>query len=53
MRRTWAFNASTSDKMQHKPVYLFKLRQADTWVRIDGLASGAELAQIYQASDLF
>jgi len=48
-----AFNAFTPDKMQHRPAYLFKVGKDETWTRIDGLASGAELAQVYQSLDLF
>jgi len=48
-----AFNAYTADKMQHRPLYLFKLGPDEPWVRIDGLASGSELAQIYQSLELF
>lgn len=48
-----AFNAFTADKMQHNPVYFFKLKNSNDWVRVDGLSSGEDLAEIYQANILF
>jgi protein SCO1/2 len=48
-----AFDAYTSDKMEHRPVYLFKIDQEDTWIRVDGLTSGSDLAEIYQLYSLF
>ena len=48
-----AFDANTPDKMDHKPVYFFKFKSGDNWVRVDGLSSGTDLAEIYQANSLF
>jgi protein SCO1/2 len=48
-----AFDAYSSDKMEHQPTYLFKIDQEDTWVRVDGLTSGSDLADIYQLYSLF
>ena len=45
-----AFKAYTSDKMEHKPAYLFKTKEDKNWTRVDGLANGSELADIYQSS---
>ena len=44
-----AFNAYTGNKMNHRPLTFFKQpNQANQWVRIDGLASSADLAKEYQ-----
>ena len=43
-----AFNAYTANKMEHKPTYLFKNKEATNWTRVDGLANGSELADMYQ-----
>lgn len=48
-----AFDNYTSDKMNHRPAYMFKLAGNDSWHRVDGLASGTDLANIYQTLDLF
>jgi protein SCO1/2 len=48
-----AFDSYFPDKMQHRPVYLFKIGSDANWVRIDGLASGSDLAEIYQTNALF
>lgn len=42
-----AFDAYTGDKMNHRPVYFFKIKGEKEWIRIDGLASGTDLAEIY------
>jgi protein SCO1 len=38
------FDAYTGSKMSHRPITLLKRPDSDTWVRIDGLASGQSLA---------
>lgn len=44
-----AFNAYTGNKMNHRPLTFFKQpNQNNQWVRIDGLASSADLAKEYQ-----
>ncbi|PLY04921.1 MAG: SCO family protein [Desulfuromonas sp.] len=43
-----SFAAVTADKMNHKPVYFFKTRGNAEWTRVDGLAGGGELADIYR-----
>lgn len=48
-----AFDSYASDKMNHRPAYLFKLASDETWHRVDGLASGTDLADIYRHLDLF
>lgn len=48
-----AFDSYSSDKMDHRPVYLFKTDSEANWVRIEGLASGSDLAEIYQINALF
>lgn len=48
-----AFDSYTSDKMNHRPAYLFKVASDKNWHRVDGLASGTDLAKIYQHLDLF
>lgn len=48
-----AFNAYTPDKMNHRPSYIFKTESSSDWVRIDGLASGSDLANVYQLNSLF
>jgi protein SCO1/2 len=39
------FNALTGSKTNHKPLTLLKRPQSPSWIRIDGLASGSDLAQ--------
>jgi len=39
-----SFDAYTGSKMSHRPITLLKRPDSDTWVRIDGLASGQSLA---------
>lgn len=48
-----AFDAYTSDKMNHRPAYFFKTSAGSDWVRVDGLASGSDLAEIYRLNKLF
>ena len=48
-----AFEAYTADKMNHRPTYFFKMKTDSSWVRVDGLASGSDLAEIYKLSSLF
>lgn len=48
-----AFGAYSSDKMDHKPSYFFKIESSSDWVRVDGLTSGSDLAEIYQLNALF
>lgn len=48
-----AFDSYSSDKMNHRPAYLFKLASDENWYRVDGLASGTDLANIYLHLDLF
>lgn len=48
-----AFDSYTSDKMNHRPSYLFKLASQEKWHRVDGLTSGTDLANIYRHLDLF
>jgi protein SCO1/2 len=44
-----AFNAYTGNKMNHRPLTFFKQPNQDNqWLRIDGLASSANLAKEYQ-----
>jgi protein SCO1/2 len=43
-----AFDSYTPDKMLHRPFTIFKEAGASQWVRIDGLASGADLAAEYR-----
>jgi protein SCO1/2 len=40
-----AFSADTGSKLNHRPITLLRAAHADRWVRIDGLASGKQLAQ--------
>ena len=40
-----SFNALTGSKTNHKPLTLLKRPQSPSWIRIDGLASGSDLAQ--------
>jgi protein SCO1 len=43
-----AFNAYTGNKMNHRPLTFFKQpNQNNQWIRIDGLASSADLAKEY------
>ncbi|MEJ2273053.1 MAG: SCO family protein [Woeseiaceae bacterium] len=39
-----SFDAYTGSKMSHRPITLLKRPDTDSWVRIDGLASGQSLA---------
>jgi protein SCO1/2 len=39
-----SFDTYAGSKMNHQPVTLLKSAQESSWVRIDGLASGADLA---------
>ncbi len=48
-----AFDAYSSDKMEHRPAYFFKTSSDEKWTRIDGLASGSDLAEVYQINALF
>jgi len=43
-----AFNAYTSDKMQHYPLTFVYSPVQDLWVRIDGLVATSELMEEYQ-----
>lgn len=43
-----AFNAYTGNKMNHRPLTFFKHPDQDKWVRIEGLASSADLAKEYR-----
>lgn len=40
-----SFDTYAGSKMNHQPVTLLKSPHSESWVRIDGLASGADLAQ--------
>ena len=42
-----AFDAYLGDKMNHRPVTLLRQRQDRPWVRLDGVASPADLAREY------
>ncbi|NJO14840.1 MAG: SCO family protein [Thioploca sp.] len=45
-----AFNTYTGNKMNHRPLTFFKQpNQANQWIRIDGLASSADLAKEYRS----
>jgi protein SCO1/2 len=45
-----AFNAYTGNKMNHRPLTFFKQpNQNNQWIRIDGLASSADLAKEYRS----
>lgn len=39
-----SFDAYTGSKMSHRPITLLKRPDQDSWIRIDGLASGQSLA---------
>lgn len=43
-----AFNVYRGSKMNHEPTTLLRRSQDEPWVRIDGIASGAELASEYR-----
>lgn len=47
-----SFDTYAGSKMNHQPVTLLKGAQESSWVRIDGLASGADLAQEVTANIL-
>ena len=40
-----SFNSYAGSKMNHQPLTLLKRPESSSWVRIDGLAGGADLAQ--------
>jgi protein SCO1/2 len=40
-----SFDALKGSKMNHRPLTLLKSPQSASWIRIDGLASGSDLAQ--------
>ena len=46
-----AFNTYQGDKMSHDPVTLMRPAPGKPWLRIDGFASGNDLAQEYAALD--
>lgn len=48
LKVTQAFAAYNGSKMNHKPLTLFKLPKSNAWLRVEGLASGHELAKIYK-----
>jgi protein SCO1/2 len=48
-----AFVTYSSDKMAHRPAYFFKTGSGEKWIRIDGLASGLALADVYLVNSLF
>ena len=41
-----SFDVYAGSKMNHQPVYLFKKPDSPTWIRVDGLAGGKELANL-------
>lgn len=43
-----AFDVYRGNKMNHEPTTLMKKADSDTWVRIDGLASAADIASEYR-----
>ncbi len=43
--RLWAFDSFSGSKMNHQPLTLLKSPQSPSWTRIDGLASGTDLAR--------
>ena len=43
-----AFDAYVGNKMNHRPLTFFSVPGSDEWVRIDGLTSGADLANEYR-----
>jgi protein SCO1/2 len=43
-----AFDAYTGSKINHRPLTFFSTPDAEKWLRIDGLASGADLATEYR-----
>jgi protein SCO1/2 len=43
-----AFDAYAGNKMSHRPLTFFRGPGSGEWVRIDGLASGADLAEEYR-----
>jgi protein SCO1/2 len=43
-----AFDAAAGSKMNHRPVVLLRAPGRAEWVRIDGLASAADLAREYR-----
>ena len=44
-----SFNSFYGSKMNHQPVTLLKRPDSPSWIRIDGLASSADLAHEVQA----
>ena len=43
-----AFDVYRGNKMNHEPTTLMKTADGDTWIRIDGLASAADIASEYR-----
>lgn len=43
-----SFDVYAGSKMNHQPVYLFKKPDSPTWIRVDGLATGKEMASLVQ-----
>lgn len=43
-----SFDVFAGSKMNHQPVSLFKNPNSLTWIRVDGLASGKEMASLVQ-----
>ena len=43
------FSGYVGDKMDHPPLYIFKAPDSDQWLRIEGLASGRDLAKEIRA----
>ena len=41
-----SFDVYAGSKMNHQPVSLFKKSDSPTWIRVDGLASGKEMANL-------
>jgi protein SCO1/2 len=41
-----SFDVFAGSKMNHQPVTLFKSPKSPTWIRVDGLASGEEMASL-------
>jgi protein SCO1/2 len=45
-----AFNAYSSDKMEHTPLTLFRPARSSSWVRMDGFATPDQLVAEYRGS---
>lgn len=43
-----AFDAYAGNKMNHRPLNFFKGAGSEEWVRVDGLASAMDLAEVYR-----